>query len=88
MLELADAAAIKISVKAGTGVTIIPAISVHEEIEAGMFTDRRLLDDHLTMRFDAIYRRGGWPSKTSAERHCPMDRLCVSRECGIYFNKS
>lgn len=66
VLELADVEAIKSSVKAGIGVTIIPAISVHEEIEAGTLAGHRLLDGQLTLRFDAIYRKGESSSITRA----------------------
>jgi DNA-binding transcriptional LysR family regulator len=56
-LELADVEAIKSSVKAGIGVTILPAISAQEEIEAGALKGHRIFDGELTLRFDAIYRK-------------------------------
>lgn len=58
VLELADVEAIKSSVKAGVGFTIIPAISAQDEIGAGTLKGHRLLDGELTLRFDVIYRKG------------------------------
>lgn len=58
VLELADVEAIKSSVRAGVGVSIIPALSAREELDAGLLFARPFLGGEVKLRFDVVYRRG------------------------------
>lgn len=57
VLNFADVETIKSSVKTGISVTILPAISTHEEIEASTLKGHRILDGQLTLRYDLSQKR-------------------------------
>jgi len=57
-LELADVEAIKSSVRAGVGVSIIPSLSVQDEIRAGELFGKPFLDGSVTLTFQVVYRKG------------------------------
>jgi DNA-binding transcriptional LysR family regulator len=58
ILDLADVEAIKNSVRAGVGVSIIPSLSAQDEIGTGVLSARPFLDGSIKLTFDAVYRKG------------------------------
>jgi molybdate transport repressor ModE-like protein len=60
-MEVGDVEAIKNAVKAGLGITILPAIAVHDEVIAGSLVALPFLGGRIRLRFEAVYRQDATP---------------------------